>query len=104
MMNWGLPLPQDYVKDFEAPKRLKPGTSREIQLLWDKTLYQAKLCHVKRTNHTPIYQMRWENNKALLKKPRKTFIQSYVILKSQKKLFDIEKEKGEHFRTQLFGE
>jgi len=37
------------------------------------------------------------------KKIRKTFIQSYVILKSQKELFDIEKEKGEHFRTQLLG-
>jgi len=103
MMDWGLTLPQDYVKDFEAPKRLKPGTSREIQIIWDKKSYIVKLCHVKRTNYNPVYQLRWDNNKALLKKLRKTFIQSYVILKSQKELFDIEKEKGEHFRTQLLG-
>ena len=58
---------------------------------------------MKRTNYIPVYQIRWDNNKALLKKIRRTFIQSYVILKSQKELFDIEKEEGEHFRTQLLG-
>ena len=103
MMEWGLTVPQEYVKDFESRSRLKPGTSKEIQIIWDKKSYTVKLCHVRRTNYMPVYQIRWDNNKALLKKIRKTFIQSYVILKSQKELFDIEKEEGEHFRTQLLG-
>ena len=103
MMDWGLTLPQDYVKDFEGRSRIKPGTSRKIDILWGKKAYTAKLCHVKRTNYKPVYQIRWDNNKQLLKKIRKTFIQSYIILKSQKELFDITKEEGKHFRTQLSG-
>ena len=103
MMDWGLTVPQDYVQDFESKRKLKPGTYREIEILWDKKSYKAKLWRVKRTMYPSVYQLRWDNNKTLLKKIRKTFIQSYVILKSQKELFDIEKEKGAHFRTQLLG-
>jgi len=103
MMDWGLTLPQDHVKDFEGRSKLKLGSRREIEITWDKKTYSAKLCHVKRTNYNPVYQIRWDNNKQLLKKIRKTFIQSYVILKSQKELFDINKEEGKHFRTQLSG-
>lgn len=44
-----------------------------------------------------------DNNKEFLKKLRKTFIQSYVNLKSQKELFDITEKKKKHFRTQLEG-
>jgi hypothetical protein len=103
MMDWGLTIPQDYVKDFESRSKLRPGSRRDIEIIWDNKIYPAKLCHVKRTKYEPVYQIRWDNNKSLLKKLRKTYIQSYVILKSQKELFDIEKEKGEHFRTQLSG-
>lgn len=103
MMDWGLTIPQEYVNDFESRSKLKPGSRRDIEIIWDKKTFSAKLCHVKRTKYEPVYQIRWDNNKTLLKKIRKTFIQSYVILKSQKELFDIEKEKGEHFRTQLLG-
>lgn len=103
MMDWGLTVPQDYIIDFEGRSKLKPGTTRKIEILWGKKTYTAKLCHVKRTNYKPVFQIRWDNNKQLLKKIRKTFIQSYVILKSQKELFDIKKEEGKHFRTQLSG-
>jgi len=103
MMDWGLTIPQDYVKDFESHSKLRSGSRRDIEIIWDNKIYPAKLCHVKRTKYEPVYQIRWDNNKSLLKKLRKTYIQSYVILKSQKELFDIEKEKGEHFRTQLSG-
>lgn len=103
MMDWGFTLPKDHIKDFEADKPLKPGTSRKIELIWDKKKFTAKLCHVKRKNYSSVHQIRWDNNKDLLKKLRKTFIQSYVILKSQKELFDIEKKERKHFRTQLSG-
>ena len=36
-------------------------------------------------------------------KLRKTFIQSYVIIKSQKELFDNQKSSNKYFRTNLDG-
>lgn len=103
MMDWGLTIPQEYINDFKGKSTIPLGSRREIEIIWDKKKYRAKLCHVNRRNYNPVYQIRWDNNKQLLKKIRKTFIQSYVILKSQKELFDIKKEKGKHFRTQLSG-
>ena len=103
MMDWGFTLPREHVNDFETNLPVKIGTSREIGLIWDKKRYSAKLCHVNRKGATSVHQIRWDNNRTLLKKLRKTFIQSYVILKSQKELFDIGKEKGKHFRTSLAG-
>ena len=38
-----------------------------------------------------------------IKKIRKTFIHSYVVLKSQKELFDSDKGDRKHFRTKLEG-
>jgi len=103
MMDWGLTLPKDYVKDFEGRSKVKLGTSKDIDIIWGKKTYRARFCHVNRKNHKPVHQIRWDSNKDLLKKLRKTYIQSYIILKSQKELFDIKKEEGKHFRTQLSG-
>jgi len=99
MMDWGFTIPKYYAKDFEAGSLVKAGTSRKIQLIWDNKKYDVKLCHVKRTNYPSVYQMRWDNNTEFLNKLRKTFIQSYIILKSQKELFDVKKEGSKHFRT-----
>jgi len=104
MMDWGLTIPKEYVDDFEAGNPVKLGSSRGIIIIWDKKKYFARLCHINRRKAKPVYQVRWDSDRDLLKKLRKTFIQSYVILKSQKELFDIEKEKGKHFRTSLSGE
>ena len=38
MMDWGLTLPQDYIIDFEGRSKLKPGTSRKIEILWGCTI------------------------------------------------------------------
>jgi hypothetical protein len=103
MMDWGFTVPQDHISDFLAGVSLRLGKSRSIQIIWDKKEYFAKLSYINRKKASPVYQIRWDNNKELLKKVRKTFIQSYVILKSQKELFDIEKKEKKHFRTQLEG-
>jgi len=103
MMDWGFTIPVDSIKDFEGGNPLKAGSSREIKIQWDNKNYDAKLCHVKRTNYSSVHQIRYDNNKDLLKKIRKTFIQSYVILKSQKEFFDVSKKEREHFRTNLSG-
>ena len=103
MMDWGLTLPNDYIKDFECGDSVKLGSSRKITIMWDKKTYSARLCHVKRKKYRPVYQIRYDGNRDLLKKMRKTFIQSYVILKSKKEFFDISKKEREHFRTKLPG-
>jgi hypothetical protein len=77
------------------------GGSREIKIIWDKKEYLARLSHVNIKASKPVYQIRRDSNKELLTKIRKTFIQSYTILKSQKELFNKENEKGKHFRTNL---
>ena len=99
MMDWGFTIPKSYTKDFEAGKSVKKGSSRKINIIWDNKKYLVRLCHVKRRNYPAVYQMRWDNNNDFLKKLRKTFIQSYIVLKSQKELFDVDNKEGKHFRT-----
>lgn len=103
MLDWGFTIPQDYVNDFLAGKKIKLGRSREVILKWDNKKFPVRLCFWNRKNQHPVYQIRWDNNKDFLKKLRKTFIQSYVNIKSQKELFDITEKKKKHFRTQLEG-
>lgn len=103
MMDWGFTIPKEFVKDFLYGKALALGTSRKATILWGKKEFEVKLSHVNRKNSSPVYQIRWDSNKEFLYKLRQTFIQSYVILKSQKEIFDIEKGKGKHFRTKLEG-
>ena len=100
-LTWGITIPKHLYEDFQAGKVLKLGTSRHIYILWDGKRYSAKLNH-SATGHNKYLQIRYDNNPELLKKLRKTFIQSYVILKSQKELFDTT-EKERQFRSQLRG-
>lgn len=101
MMDWGLTIPKRFWDAFQSNKPVPLGKSRELKIKWDKKEYSAKLCHVNRTKFNPVYQLRWDGNRDLLKKIRKTFIQSYIILKSQKELFDETKTERKHFRTNL---
>lgn len=102
MMDWGFAIPMEFVPDFLAGKVLR-GISRKVDIIWDNKRYNAKLCMINRNKPNPLYQIRWDSNRELLKKIRKTFIQSYVILKSQKELFDATRRDRKHFRTQLEG-
>ena len=103
MMDWGFTIPKEFINDFLFNTPLQAGTSREIILLWDKKKYAAKICHVNRTTASNVYQIRWDSNRDFSYKLRKTFIQSYVILKSQKELFDNNNLLKKHFRTNLEG-
>ncbi len=103
MMDWGMTIPKDHINDFLCGENLKLGTSREINLIWDKKKYTGKICHVNRKTATPVYQIRWDTSRDFLYKLRKSFIQSYVILKSQKELFDNNNVAEKHFRTNLEG-
>jgi hypothetical protein len=101
MMDWGLTIPKRFWESFQSGVPVKLGESRDIKIRWDSKEYVAKLCHVNRTKFNPVYQLRWDGNKDFLKKLRKTFIQSYIILKSQKELFDQTKTTEKHFRTNM---
>jgi hypothetical protein len=103
MMDWGMTIPKDHINDFLCGKNLKLGTSREIYLVWDKKKYVGKICHVNRRTASPVYQIRWDTSRDFLYKLRKSFIQSYVILKSQKELFDNNNVEEKYFRTNLEG-
>lgn len=103
MMDWGFTIPKDHISEFLFHTPLAAGTSREINLVWDKKKYIAKICHVNRTTASNVYQIRWDTNREFLNKLRKTFIQSYIILKSQKELFDNNNPLKKHFRTDLEG-
>lgn len=107
MMDWGITFPKKFSLFFDSRKILKPGTQKDVEILWGRNKYVVKLVHVKRKKARRVYQLRWDRdiNKDFLKKIRETFIQSYIILKSQKELFDIAKikSKRKHFRTKLPG-
>lgn len=102
MMDWGFTLPKESIKYFDPRKKVKPGSQVNAEIIWDKKSYNVKLAHVNRKAGR-VYQLRWDNNKDFLRKLRKTFIQSYVILKSQKELFELSNSKRKHFRTNLTG-
>jgi len=94
-------IPKRLVNDFLAGRKLSIGKSRDISIKWGKKIYPAKLSHGSTRGHE-YYQVRYGIAPELQKKLRKTFIQSYVILKSQKELFDT-KEKQKQFRSKLSG-
>ena len=103
LLEWGITIPKEYVKYFLGGVPVKLGSHRKIEVVFGKNKYVVRFNYVKRTTQPPVYQIRWDNNKELLSKLRKTFIQSYVILKSQKELFDISKKERKYFRSKLRG-
>ncbi len=110
MLEWGITLPLDLIKDFEAGYPLKKGTSRNVEIQWGKKKYNASIRHDNRKSGATVYQIRWDNNRELLKKLRKTFIQSYLITMSQlaehkkSQLAEHKKDKNsKQYRTRLKG-
>ena len=100
-LEWGITIPKNLVPNFLAGKKLLQGKSREINIVWDKKSYKGRIAH-SANKQSDYYGIRYDHEPDLLKKLRKTFIQSYVILKSQKELFD-SKEKMKQFRSKLSG-
>lgn len=101
MLEWGVTIPQEFERDFLAGKKIRPGTGRKVELFYDKQSYTIRLQHVHRRQYGNVYQLRWDINKDLLRKLRRTFILSYVRLKGQKELFDSNKGQRKFFRGHL---
>lgn len=102
-MEWGVTISKEYEKDFLAGKKLEEGTSREVTIVFDGKKYPARLGHIKRPKYGNVYQIRWDSSRDLLEKLRRSFIQSYVVLKAQKELFDSKKGDRKFFRSKLSG-
>lgn len=81
-------IPKEYEGDFLYGQAIPSGTGRDVQVRYKKKLYKAKIYNVNRTSHSNVYQLRWDGDKNLINLIRKDFINSYVILKSQKELHE----------------
>ncbi len=101
-LDWGFTIPKEYEKDFLGGKPLKVGTSRAIEIHWLNKKFSAEIRHINRTAGA-VYRISWMSNKDLIKSIRSTFIQSYVIIKSEKEIFESDKQGRKHFRTSMEG-
>ena len=99
-MEWGCYIPKEYIKDFLAGKTLRLGESRDVNIKWDNREYPVKL-YYKNKRGQPYHWIDWANNRELLNKIRKTFIQSYIAIKSQKEKFWHNKKAKKQYRTNL---
>lgn len=82
-------------------KKIAPGESRDIKIKYQKKAYKAKLYHVHRRNATNVYQLRWDTDKDFLAVLRREYINSYVILKSQKELHETRTGVKKKFRGHM---
>lgn len=103
LLEWGITIPKDRINDFLADKKIPLGTARKVTIVFNKNEYIVDLRNINRVKYGNVYQLRWDNNRELLKKLRKNFIQSYVSLKGQKELFDADKGDRKFFRGKMNG-
>lgn len=103
LLEWGMTIPKEFEQKFLAGKPLSSG-SRHVKITWDGETYDARIGHTHGQKHNySIYQIRWDNNRDLLKKLRRTFIHSYVNIKGLKEEYAQSNPEGKQFRTRLSG-
>jgi len=102
-MDWGITFPNEIAAYFRKNRKdIKLGKGGDVQVVWDGKPYTLRLGNNNR-RHGNVWQLRWDISKTFLKKVRRTFIQSYVVLKSQRESFDLRKTQRKQFRTKLLG-
>jgi len=100
VFKYGIAIPKEYVSMFLQTETIEQGSSIEIEVIFKKKKYSARLIHGKNQSGKSIYQIRWDNNIDLINELKKEFIQTYFAIESQN--YD-SKLKGEYFRTNLLG-
>lgn len=100
VFKYGIAIPKEYVSMFLQNEIIEQGSSIEINVIFKKKEYAARLIHGKNQSKKSIYQIRWDNNIDLLNELKKEFIQTYFAIESQN--YD-SRLKGEYFRTNLLG-
>lgn len=102
MMNWGVIIPRENEEKFLFGEKMKINSSREISISWDKKKYKISIRYQYHPVSKYYYELRWDSNKDFLNRFKKTFIHSFITIKSQKELFDNNKnKKNKIFRTKL---
>ncbi len=100
VFKYGIAIPKEYISMFLQSGTIEQGSSIEIDVIFKKMTYSARMIHGKNQSGKSIYQIRWDNNIDLLNELKKEFIQTYFAIESQN--YD-SKLKGEYFRTNLLG-
>lgn len=96
----GITVPNKYIESFLQNVPVPQGSSRKINILFNKRKYEASFLFVNRTQASPVYQIRWDQNNELKNVLKKEFIQTYFAIKSQE--YD-SKSKDEYHVTNLLG-
>ena len=79
----GITLPNKYIESFVQTVSIPKGSSRKITIVFNKKEYEASFLFVNRTEASPVYQIRWDQNIELKNELKKEFIQTYFAIKSQ---------------------
>lgn len=82
IFKYGTTIPKDDTDIFVLNEEIKLGSSRKITIFFEDKQYPAELRYVNRKNGA-VYQIRW-SNRELLNSLKKTFIQTYIAIESQK--------------------
>lgn len=101
-MDWGTNFSGEFAEYFRKNRRdIKLRKHGDVQVRWGGNIYPLQLQNINRNR----WRLRWDGNrsKEFLKKLRRTFIQSYIVLKGQREAFVLKKTKKAHFRTMLPG-
>jgi hypothetical protein len=96
MFKGWITLTTNFVEENPIKNNLLLGKGKEITVIFEDKKYQCSLRWVNRKINA-VYQLRFDSNKDLVKKIREEFIQSYVIIKSQRETQQDEKQ----FRSNL---
>ncbi len=97
---YGITIPKDHVMSFCNNEVIPLGGSKDVEIIWNKKKYKAKIYHVNRTKASSVHQLRWDNNQELLRELKYEFIQSYFAIESG----DITaKENDTYYITNLLG-
>lgn len=98
---YGLIIPMEYEEDFLFGTPIPASGSREIIVKFLGKKYFVKLYHVNRKGGKNVYQLRWDMNRDLCDVLRGTFVNSYVILQSQKEKHEASGDDRKKFRTKM---
>lgn len=98
---YGLIIPKEYENDFLHGESIAPGTSRDMAVKIFGKKYYVKLYHVNRKGGKNVYQLRWDMNRDLCDVLKDTFVNSYVILQSQKEKHEASGDGRKKFRTKM---
>jgi hypothetical protein len=86
LLTWGFTIPYDYEEDFDPDRSIRPGGRKPTKILLGNKKYSGFIYNKSQTKRARghVYQVIWDQDRELVKKLRKTFIQTYIATSTQK--------------------